>query len=224
MRNVWVWASGCALCLIAATTATEPPVKRVVPNPRVKEVTYCTNGTCIQGVVDKVDEDGIVLVEHHERWETVREHQFKPIDLLRESEVLPGVDARFAYRWKDVKRGDTIEVTVKQDHLDKEWYVLEISILRRPKATLPESQKPKEDRSSYLWLRIANDIDNGEDVSDEDILKACPPRPAKVIGSETVTPAHPGGLTKDWQVKLDAIRAKKNEKDKDLKASPPDKK
>jgi hypothetical protein len=37
-----------------------------------------------------------------------------------------------------------------------------------------------------------------------------------------VQAASPGGLNKEWQAKLDAIRAKK--KDKDPKATPPEKK
>ena len=73
------------------------------------------------------------------------------------------------------------------------------------------------------WYKVAsllNDIDNGEDVDDEVVRKAFPPLidDGKLI--------NPGGLNKEWQAKLDAIRAKKDKekKDKDLKATPPEKK
>ena len=71
--------------------------------------------------------------------------------------------------------------------------------------------------------RIVNDIENGVDVSDEEIMKVYPPR--KEVWDtrgNLIQSAAPGGLNPDWQAKLDAIRAKK--KEKDLKATPPEKK
>jgi hypothetical protein len=195
--------------------AADPPAKEV----RVKTITYCTTCRPVEGVVDKIDADGLTLVEVTKSGD-VKEHHFPPIDLLRDGKVLPTLSGRFAYRWEDVKRGDTVVLEVKEDHIDKRTYCLEISIRRRPGDKLPESQNPEKD-PGYLWLRIANDLENGTDVSDEDILKACPPGPERKDGSGRVTPAHPGGLPKEWQDKLDAIRAMKKD---DPKAKPPEKK
>lgn len=68
-----------------------------------------------------------------------------------------------------------------------------------------------------------NDLENGVDVSDEEIAKVCPPtKEVRDYRGRLVQAASPGGLSKEWQEKLDAIRAKK--KEEELKAKPPEKK
>jgi hypothetical protein len=85
---------------------------------------------------------------------------------------------------------------------------------------LPVSQLPKED-GRYRKDAMCNDIDNGEDVTEEEITKAFPPRfetPSGLL-------LNPGGLPVEYRTKLSAIRDKKEaeKKQKDPKATPPEK-
>lgn len=210
-----------ALALLPASVAWGQPALKPPPVVRMKDITHAPGGgKWVTGVVEKVDDDGLLLLELDGRGGVV-EHPILPVDLLRGGKVLKSATGPSAYRWQDVKRGDTIEVQAKQDDVDKEWYCTRIEIIRRPGEKLPESQDPKND-GNYPWRRLTNDLLNGVDVTDEEILKVCPPRPERKGSDGTIIPAKPGGLNAEWQAKLDAIRAKK--KDKDLKVPPPEKK
>ena len=204
-----------------AVLVLSAPVFAVAADPReappqsVKGLTEGVAGTTlVEGVVDKIDADGMTVVEVSEDGQGVTEHRLTPVDLLKNGKLLRNATGCFGYRWEDVKRGDRVRVETLKDKSDGLTYCLEISIRRRPGATLPKSQIPNADHG-YLARRILNDLDNGENVTDEDIKKAFPPRD-KI----------PGGLWGEHQEKLDAIRAKKDKekKDKDLKATPPEKK
>ena len=215
----------CSVGLAALLTvaglaiAADPPAK---PKPRVKELVVSVAGTTrVTGVVEKVSDAEMVVVEVGRLGDDAKEYTVLPINVLRDGKVLPRIWGMFAYRWADVQRGDTVLLEVKEDPADKQSYCMKICITRRPGAKLPKSQKPDEDHR-YSVDRLYNDIDNGEDVSDEDIKKLFPAIPARDVGCGITTPAVPGGLPKEWQVKLDAIRAKKQEKE--LKTVPPEKK
>lgn len=213
--------------LLAVSLSLTPPVVGTKTakdewNTRVKTTTRGVSGSkTLKGIVGSIDRDGVVLVEISDTL-AVKEHVFKPIDLLRDGEMVYDVLARSAYRWGDVKAGDTVVLEVAEDHVDKEWYCLTIHIARRPKGRLPASQLEKEDQT-FPARRIINDIENGVDVSDEEIMKVYPPRKEiRDTSGNQLQASSPGGLNKEWQAKLDAIRAKK--KEKDLKAPPPEKK
>lgn len=207
-----------AVLLVPATGSAEPPKEPAKKEVRVKTTTTGISGQYREGVVTKIDADGLTLVELREFGQEPREHHFLPIDHLRAGKVLPDVFPRSAYRWEDVKVGDTVELRVADDHIDKKMYCMEICIKRRPKGRLPESQV---DDPKFPGLRLMNDLENGVDVRDEEIAKVCPPRKeVRDRRGNIVQAASPGGLNKEWQAKLDAIRAKK----KELKATPPEKK
>jgi hypothetical protein len=200
--------------------STVPAADKPKPKP-VKETTEAVAGTHERtGVVAHIDADGMTLVEIVDGGEP-KEYQFSPVDRLRNKEVLDNVSGMYAYRWQDVKKGDTVAVEAMEDKAEGKVYCLKICIHRRPGEKLPESQSPKRDHR-YAWDRIYNDLTNGEDVSDADILKAFPAQPEyRGPDGKVLVPAYPAGLPRDWQVKLDAIRAKKKD---ELKAKPPEKK
>jgi hypothetical protein len=211
------------VALLACTGQAGEPQKVKEREFRVKTTTEFVSGADRQeGVVAKIDEDEVVLVEIGPAAD-VKEHKCKPIDHLRAGKVLFDAAPRFAYRWGDMKVGDTVELEVAEDHLDKQLYCLAIRIHRRPKGKLPASQKQDADKA-FPWLRVYNDLENGEDVDDDEINKAFPKREEvrDKVTNRLLISASPGGLPKEWQVKLDAIRAKK--KDGGVKAAPPDKK
>jgi hypothetical protein len=153
--------------------------------------------------------------------EEPREHHLLPIDHVRAGKVVSGTATSMAYRWEDVKPGDMVELYVAQDKIDKQRYCVEIWIKKRPTGRMPVSQW-EDDDPDLARLRLSHDISNGEDVGDDELKKAFPPQPERKDRSGKVVPAHPGGPEKVWHEKLDAIRAKK--KDKDLKATPLEKK
>jgi hypothetical protein len=211
-----------ALCATAGRVHGQPPGSPALANPGVKGLTESVAGTLDRsGVVSEVDADGMTFVEIRDDG-TVREHNVVPIDVLRKGDVLPRVWGMYAYRWQDVKKGDTVEVVMKKDPADGLMYCLEICISRRPGAKLPESQNPKEDHR-YDTSRIYNDLDNGVDVSDEELKKAFPPEKEFRMNGKLVEPERPYWLPTEYEKKLDAIRAKKA-KEKNLKAKPPEKK
>lgn len=193
--------------------------KRDLPESRVKSSTRGMSGERhLKGVVDKINDDCLTLVEVDQKTGEVHEHQFTPNDVLRNGDVMEGSTGRFTYRWQDVKRGDTVHLVVNQDRIDKVTYCIEICIWKRPKGKLPECQKPKE-YENFPQFSMLNDLDNGEDVSDEEIKKLFPPTPERKDDSgRVIARAYPGGLPKEYQKKLDEIRAKKE------KATPPEKK
>jgi hypothetical protein len=187
----------------------------------VKGVSEKISGTNYRkGIVTEVSAEQLTLIELHDNGKVV-EHQIVPINVLSNGEILPRVDGMFAYRWGDVKKGDTVELDVKTDKSDGVVYCLQICIHCRPGAKLPESQCPKGDRY-FLARQVYNDIDNGLDVSDEELKKAFPSQFNVDPKTGEKRPGEPGVKYMEYMKKLDAIRSKK--KEAELKASPPDKK
>jgi hypothetical protein len=210
-----------ALLSWSAAGRADPPKEPDKQVARVKTTTRGVGGgQPLGGIVGTIDADGMTLVELRKFGEEPREHYLLPIDQLRAGEVVSALST-WAYRWQDVKPGDTVELDVAKDHIDKQRYVVEIRILKRPKGRLPASQK--EDKDLYLTqLRLYHDIENGEDIEDVEIAVGFPPTVERWDRSGRFVPPTPGGLPREWQDKLDAIRAKK--KEAELKAPPPEKK
>lgn len=201
----------------------EPPKDPAKREVRVKTTTGgCGGGRHFEGIVAAINTDGLTLVERREFGQEPREHSLLPIDHLRAGKVVSSAIPCYAYCWEDVKPGDTVELYVAQDHIDKQMYCVEIWIKKRPKGRLPTSQR-EDDDPHLARLRLDHDIGNGEDVGDDEIAKAFPPlKEVRDRRGNLIQATSPGGLPKHLQANLDAIRAKK--KDKDLKATPPEKK
>jgi hypothetical protein len=179
------------------------------------------------GVVVSIDKEKMVFDGKADGSQLVREqHRFTlyPIDVLAAGKVLTDIIAHDAYRWEDVKVGDTVEVLMKEDKEELRRYVCTIRICRRPGDKLPPCQDMKR-YTGFEGDNLFNDIDNGLDVSEEDITRLFPPRwyfekgkPPKLL--------RPAGLPEEWRTKLSINRAKiveemEKKKDKDLKAPPP---
>lgn len=210
-----------AVGLSVTPQGVRPPQAADKPDSRVKSMTSRVSVTAdLKGIVGSIDTDNLVLVEMSKEVFEVKEHTLKPIDLLRSGEVVYDVQPKFAYRWQDVKAGDTVLLECAEDHIDKQMYCMMIHIARRPKGRLPASQLEEKD-VNFPARRVVNDIENGVDVSDEELAKVYPPRPARIENGHRIE-ATPGGLNHEYQAKLDAIRAKK--KEAELKAQPPEKK
>ena len=134
--------------------------------------------------------------------------------------------AAHSYRWQDVKKGDGVSLWGQKDPADGTRCVLDIAIYGRPGGKLPQSQKPKEDKSRWEKYSLLNDIDNGEDVSEEDILKTFPA--FWTTSNKMPLLIKPAGLPEEYRKKLAENRAKiaeaKEKKQAELKATPPEKK
>lgn len=212
-------AACVALAGVAHAQVREEPGKRSTPSVGIKTSTIFNPNAMMTyfGVVKEV-KDGKVTLLGHDGDLKLKSLTFTATDLLAEGGFHEkAISASCTYLWADMKKGDSVQFHTILDEEDKVTYCVEIKIERRPGGKLPQGQKPEEERW-FLPRSLQNDIDNGEDVSDEDIAKAYPPRSSKEIG----VPDKPGGLDPEYQKKLDAIRAKK--KEGALKATPPDKK
>jgi hypothetical protein len=210
-------AACSALSGLAPAQVLEEPGKRSIPAVGIKTSTRFdfTHMKSYRGVVEEVKGDRVTVMCHDGDLK-LKSRTFTATDLLAEGGFHEkALSASHTYLWADLKKGDSVSLETILDQEDKVTYCVEIKIERRPGGKLPQGQKPEEERW-FLPRSLQNDIDNGEDVSDEDIAKAFPLRPSKELG----VPDKPGGLDKEYQKKLDAIRAKK----KDLKAAPPEKK
>ncbi len=199
--------------LLVLCSAAQLPAQ---PRLKVKETARKVTSQSYKGVVEEVDADSLTLVVTDRG--KVSRHEFVPIDLLRDGKTLPKVWGCYAYRWQDVQKGDTLDLMALKDDGDGKTYCLEICIQRRPGAELPKSQNPDKDYR-YAGTRIFNAIDNGEDVSEEDIRKAFPPE-ARPSGGRF----DPGGLIGSlypYREKLEANR-ERIAKEKALKAKPAD--
>lgn len=211
------------LVLVFYTTATmAQPVQRPQAT-EVRKISEPVASRSFKGVVEKIDADELTLVEKRDRGETMT-HRFVPIDLLRNGQCIPDYfDGANCYLWADVKVGDTVRLETLRDGGDGKTYCLQISIRRRPGGKLPESQNPEKDHW-YNTHRLLNEIENGNDVSDEEMLKVWPPKVDPETKKQT-----PGGLyTGPYREKLDANRKRiaeeKEKKEKELKAKSLDKK
>jgi hypothetical protein len=187
------------------------------------------DGCQYHGVVESIDKEKMVIVGKATpalpQTEVFR-YTLYPIDVLAAGKVLPDVVAFDAYRWDDVKVGDTVNVQLKEDTEELRRYVCTIQIFRRQGGKLPPSQDMKDPRW-FEQANIYNDIDNGLDATDEDIIKAFPAKWHTEPG-ELPKLLVPGGLPEEYRKKLIAVRGKiaieKEKNDGGLKATPPDKK
>lgn len=179
-----------------------------------------------RGVVESIDKEKMVFVgKALSGAPQAEEYRYTlyPIDVLADGKVLPEIMPYEAYRWEDMKVGDTVDVQVKEDTEELRRYVLTIRISRRPGDKLPPSQNMKG-YTSFDRDNIFNDIDNGLDVSEEDISKTFPPRWHFEKGEQPKL-VRPGGLPEEYRKKLQDNRVKLEEKkEKELKAKPPEKK
>lgn len=206
--------------------AADPP-KVVDRHFDVKKLTKYSGPYSFEyGVVTKVTNESIT-VQYPDTWDKTKSvtTEVFPVDLLAQGKILENIPVAWAYRWSDVKVGDTVSLETMYDEGEKKRYCQGVGITRRRGEKLPQSQKPKGDKV-YAKHTLLNDIDNGLDVNDDDIATAYPtiltPKdPKQPNGLQELFRA--GGLPKEYQAKLDAIR-EKAKKEKDLKAAPPDKK
>lgn len=221
------------ICVVLAAAAPVPPaaaqpaVPQVGGRPKVtgvKAIKESVSDDTCHGVVEAVEAGVMTMVEQLDGNRTVT-HRLLPIDVLRDGKVIHNAYGMFAYRWEDVKKGDRVTLRILTDEGEGQTYCLQICIRQRPGAKLPESQKPKDD-TDYPVRNLYNDIENGEDVSDELIAKLLPPRRNPRTGD-----IYPGGLpTTGYYAKyhhtLQATRKRiADEKAKtDLKAPPAEKK
>jgi hypothetical protein len=181
-----------------------------------------SNSRLWHGVVDEVDEQSMTVGSLESGDGDVKSVVMYPCDILAAGKVVKSARGGGAYLWSDVKKGDKVLIEAIRDDGEEKVYAFHIYITRRPGAKLPVSQDPKRD-DRHAKDSLLNDIDNGLDVSDEDITTLFPGK--TIFHPRTGAPefVRPAGLTKEYQKKLDAIR-EKAKKDKDLKATPPDKK
>lgn len=178
----------CSAVLLAVALVDAPSNAHGRPRTGVKNLIEDVACNSCKGVVEEIDADVMTVVEKKDNNVTVT-RKFVPVDLLREGKVLRHMSGMYAYRWSDVKKGDTVELQVLKDDGDGLTYCLAVSIRRRPGAKLPEGQNPKEDQG-YDANRVYNAIENGEDVSEEELLKVWP----VWVNKETGEVIHTGGL------------------------------
>lgn len=209
---------------LAAGLADMPPRAhgQRQPQTRVKEVDGNIAGTRgLDTVIEEMDADTMTVVEKLKQNKTVT-HKLVPVDRLKAGKVLRNFFGEKAYLWSDAKKGDTVRLTVLKDDGDGQTYCLAIAIIGRPGAELPKSQDPKRD-GQYGMRRIRNEIVNGNDVSDEEILKEFPRDPDSKYEGPAI-----GGFCGVLLDKLEANRKRiaeeKAKKEKELKAKPAEKK
>ncbi len=212
--------------IVGLFAAVDPPSgtaqgKRPSKPTDVKVLTRSVACDSYDGVVDSIDADGLILTEKLDGGR-VQLHRFVPIDLLREGLAIDDSFGMYTYRWADVKVGDTVTLKVLKDDRDGLTYCLRICITRRPGENLPESQRPKDD-SRYKWDRIFNALENGEDVSDEELNKAWP-----AIHSKRTGEFYPAGMPTrpEFNKYHDLLAANRKriveEKEKGVKTKPAD--
>jgi len=214
----------------AAVFADDPkPEAKKNSKPPLKEQRRFDWSGCVnyEGVVTEIDKDTLTIdVKGGAGPGRKGTYKFHALDLHKAGEVPETATEYGCYRWQDVKVGDTILVGVGKDKESSVLtpYVIELCIRRRPGDKLPESQKPKEDKKRWQKDSLLNDIANGKDVADEEIDKLFPPHRNSATGQIDF----PGGIPQESREQLAALReklaAEKAKKEKDLKATPPEKK
>ncbi|MEO2090101.1 MAG: hypothetical protein ABGY75_11465 [Gemmataceae bacterium] len=111
-----------------------------------------------------------------------------------------------------------------RDEEEKVEYCNAIMIRLRPKGKIPESQKPSKTGVPYhVSANVLNDIHNGLDVDEDEIVKAFPFKRNPLDPNQAVKP---DSLSDEYRQKLEANRERiaKEKKDKELKAKSADKK
>lgn len=170
------------------------------------------------GKVVKIDETEMHIRCVYSGDDTPKVRVFRPIDVLANGKVLDGMPGA-SYRWQDIQKGDTVTVDIVRDVDEKIDYVVSIRLDLRPGGKIPEPQNMKDGETHYLRANVRNDIENGLDVSEEEIQKAFPykPNPFAPLPAGVTPPTD--RLPDDYCKKLSDIRAKK-EKEHGLKAKP----
>ncbi len=218
MRPHATFAAAALVGLLTAAGAAAQKQPDLARYKAVKEMKM--SGACptYKGVVQEIDENGLTLYGEFEDGIKINPRTFAPIDMLRKGEVIENTFPGFAYRWKDVKKGDTVHIQGTDDGAGG-WFCTAISIRRRPGDTLPKSQEPKKD----IWYdshRVQNDIENGLDITEEEIWKLFP---TKTFSDPDGASYTPGGLDGKYRVMLLENRKKiAEEKEKALKAKSAD--
>jgi hypothetical protein len=220
-------AALAAFCLLGVFAAAKAPPERPsargvrFTNVRVKQETYAGSDS-YTGQVDRIDETKMVVRCWREEGDQTTEIEFYAPDLLAAGKLAKNAGP-FAHRWQDVKAGDKIRLHSMFDTDEERAYCFAIQIYRRPGAKLPPFADPKVDADGFAAGSILNDIDNGEDVSDEAIAKAFPAM-FDEKSDRTVKQIRPGGLPEKSQKLLEANRKRiaeeKAKKEKELKAAP----
>ena len=204
---------------------SQPPARPVQGNVNLKALTESIPGKMCTGVVSDIDAEGVTVIEKLDDNKT-KTHKFVPIDLMRQGDFFDTVPGHMSYLWTDMKKGDTVLLDVMKDDGDGLTYCLSISIQRRPGAKLPKSQKPDRD-SRYEIASIYNDLNNGEDVTDEQLEKLFEVNLRVYRGGKT-PPKELVDHLESYRAKLQANRKRiaeeKEKKEKELKAKPAEKK
>jgi hypothetical protein len=189
----------------------------------VNSTTLTGSGSTKFGVVIEIDAESMTIVTPNSREPEAipKEYKLYPVRRMAEGKVLDNVSAAKSYLWQDVKKGDYISAASVVDDDDQKLYCLAITISRRPGDVLPKGQITKGDEGRYGRESLLNDIENKKDVDDAEVKKYFPRVELRDPRSGAVELYDTGGLPRDYQAKLDAIRAKKKD---DVKATPPEKK
>jgi hypothetical protein len=199
----------------------EPPIKVDAKLFNVRSFQESGSpSTSYTGVVEAIDKEKMIL-------RCAATVELSPVDLLAQGKLVKSADDSMTYRWQDVKKGDTVRVETMFDEGEQKRYALEIGIERRPGAKLPRPPEWKDGRA-FTRSSLLNDIVNGEDVSDEAIAKAFPPKATQHPITKEIFSYDPGGLDEKYQKLLYANRKRiaeeKAKKEKELKAKPTEKK
>jgi hypothetical protein len=217
MMFVTVW--GVTLTchsVLAQNGSREQPKEDPGPLTQVKSrVQFSVYARSHWGEVVKIAEKEIHVRCANTMDETPKVRVFLPIDVLTNGGVSEDATDATAYRWQDIQKGDQVHVRIVHDDGENVDYCAGIQLERRPGGKIPKSQKPNKHGVPYhLAANVVNDIDNGLDVSDDDIIKAFPFERDPLGPYRAVKPHN---LSDDYRIKLEAIREKK---DKELKAKP----
>jgi hypothetical protein len=215
-------ATLASLGLTLPLVAQPPEPAKVIPPLRNIGVKGWTKGMrqgrgteTYDGVVEKVEGRLVTWICSDGSAEKPKSRTHEAIDVLADGKMVENAEGAWAYLWADLQKGDTVQLELARDTEEDKLYVVAVKITGRKGGRVPPSQQPKEDEYRLERCNLLNDIENGIDVDDILIAKLFPMR----YGSFAPIPA---GLPREWQDKLDAIRAKK--KEAELKAQPPEKK
>jgi hypothetical protein len=154
------------------------------PPPRPKQDTritgvkegriFSTGVENFYGQVEKVSGRQVTLTCYCSRDEKPKSRTFEAIDVLAEGGLIDAATGASAYLWSDMKRGDTVTLKIVRDEDEDKQYCVRIQISGRIGGKVPESQDPETDKVRLAECNLLNDINNGLDVSDEDIAELFP--------------------------------------------------
>lgn len=218
--RVFLIAGVLAVLTCSLGFGDDPPAKRGVVSIRQGTKFSHTASQSYSGVVVSIDKEALTLRWLDRRKGEEQESTFHALDLHKAGKIQEWADGATSYRWQDVKKGDTIDLKVQKDETDGKVYALDFIIRRRPGEKLPIAQKPKHD-SRWYSDSFLNDIDNGEDKTEQEIVERFPP----LFDHRTHGMIKPTTFPPEYRTKISDIRDKKNaekeKKEQELKATPP---